>query len=735
MTRSMGVRALLVSAAMFASSVAASAWAGPAAALVGWTAESPGGALTGASLAAVEYGGELHVFGASGSGLAHMVRGGDGTWASQDLDAAMSPASGVVAVVVGADLHVLGRPASGTGLRHTWWSAGSWHFETVDVGASAGTGLGAVGYFGQLQVFGARAGGPGLRQAVFDPGRSRWYFADLDTGGSSGSGVSAGVYWGELHLFGASSAGAGIRHVVYSTALGRWVAQDLEVGTSDGSHASAAFGLGELHVFAPDASGVGLRHAVYVAAAGTWAGQSLGSATAAGVNPVAAFLYGEMHVFDAAPSAAGIGHMVYSPAARDWGREVLDAGASTGSALSVVAMSDRLSMVDAAAGGGMRHVYYTSRPARVTLTGKGWGHGVGMSQHGAAGWARRGASAQDIVLHYFRNTVIGPAPALDQVRVGVTQDQSAVTGAVAQPAAAVCSGSGATIWFQGGFTYRAAGSGGQFSASAGALACTSPVWVNYGAPGGDIYLDNAGHHYRHGTLELSVAPNGLSRGVMVVFAEGGYAALDVYLYGLAEVPSSWPAEALKAQVLAAKSYAAEKISRLGQHRSGCDCALTSTTSDQAYVGFDKESEAGGWGAYWVAAVRAVAGQAINYGGAPIPAYYADSSGGWTENVENVWGGAPAPYLVGVPDPYDGEGNKYATWTASLTWDQLQAALGANPATAVGALYDVSMTGGFGVSGRPLFITIVGSAGTKVVRSTTFASTLKLKSTLFSWTAG
>lgn len=724
----------MILVAVMGSVAVALAGARPSAALVGWSAESPGGTLTGDSLAAVEYAGELHVFGASATGgLAHMVRSAAGSWTSQDLDPGAANGSGVAAVVAGAELHVFAQPASGPGLRHIWWGAGAWHTETVDGGQSAGTGLSAVVYFGQVQVFGARAAGPGLRQAVMDPATRQWFFADLDTAGSSGAGVQAQVLWSELHLFGARLGGPGIRHVVYSPGLGRWLTQDLEVGTSDGARASVAFGLGELHVFAPDASGAGLRHAVYSTAAATWIGQSLGSATAAGVDPVAVFLFGEMHVFDAAPAASGLGHLVYSTSARQWVGQVLDAGASAGSTIAAAAVGARYHVVDTATGGGIRHVYYPSQPSGISITGHGWGHGVGMSQYGAAGWARRGASAQDITLHYYRNTVVGPGPVLDEVRVGLVQDQSRVTGSVAQPSAAVCSGTGAVTWFVGAFSYQQSGGQGSFSGSGGALACATPVWVNYGAPTGDVYVDNAGHHYRHGTLEMSVASNGLARAVMVVFAEAPYSALDVYLYGLGEVPSSWPSAVLQAQALAGRSYAAEKISRLGQHRSGCDCALTASTSDQAYIGYDKESEAGGWGANWVGAVRATAGQTINYAGAPIPAYYAHSSGGWTENVENVWGGSPAPYLVGVPDPYDGEGNTYATWTVSMSWAQVQAALNARSATAVGTLYDISMTGGFGVSGRPLYITIVGSSGTKVVRSATFQSALGLKSTLFAWT--
>lgn len=707
----------------------------PVLAATGWLAESPGGPLDGRALASVLHAGELHVFGTTASGgLGHGVRAGNGTWSSQVLDPGGSSGSDVAVVSVAGELHTFSRPMVGTGVRHVWWGPdAAWHAETLDQAGSAGTALAATAYYGQVQVFGARNGGSGLRQLVLDPSTRAVYVGDVDVGGSSGAtAVTPIVLWGELHLFGAMAAGPGIRQVLFSPALGRWLTQDLEVGTSSGSHVGVAFGLGELHLFAPPATpGGGLRHAVYVTRSGAWLGQDLGSTYTAGANPVAKYAYGELHVFDAAPGAGkpGVGHLVYSVAAQAWLGHGIDAGGSLGTPL-VAPVQDGAFNLFTSADGALRHVRYQPQPAGLTVAGRGWGHGVGMSQYGAAGWARRGASATDIVAHYYRGTALGSAPAFDQLRIGLGHGQSRISGSVAQPSAAVCSGTGAVLWFQGGFSYATSGGVGQVSTPQGSIGCTTPLWVNYGAPNGDVYLDNTARHYRHGTLELSVGDGAASvRAVMVLFAEGAYAALDVYLYGLGEMPSSWPAAALQAQAYAGRSYAAEKVQRLGQHRGGCDCALTATTSDQAYVGYDKEAEAG-YGHLWVAAVRATAGLTVTYGGATIAAYYSASSGGFTENIENVWGGSPLPYLTAVPDPYDAESNPNAVWTKTLSWSQLEAALNATAATAVGTLADVTPGPGTGVSGRPVYMTIRGSGGTKVVRSSVFQAALGLKSTLF-----
>ncbi|MDQ3876616.1 MAG: SpoIID/LytB domain-containing protein, partial [Actinomycetota bacterium] len=118
--------------------------------------------------------------------------------------------------------------------------------------------------------------------------------------------------------------------------------------------------------------------------------------------------------------------------------------------------------------------------------------------------------------------------------------------------------------------------------------------------------------------------------------------LEQYLYGVVplEIGSSGPAEALKTQAVAARSYA------LATRRSG-DFDLYPDTRSQVYGGVRAErSET-------TAAVDATARKVVTYAGKVIAAYYFASSGGRTASVEDVWAGArPIPYLVSVADPYD-----------------------------------------------------------------------------------
>ena len=105
-----------------------------------------------------------------------------------------------------------------------------------------------------------------------------------------------------------------------------------------------------------------------------------------------------------------------------------------------------------------------------------------------------------------------------------------------------------------------------------------------------------------------------------------------YLYGLGEVPSSWPVSAPSRRQASRRTYAFTKAAS-SQHRAVCDCALYASSYDQVYAGWDKEG--GVDGDRWVAAVNQTDGQVVLNGGTTIQAFYMSSSGGYTENNENV----------------------------------------------------------------------------------------------------
>lgn len=144
--------------------------------------------------------------------------------------------------------------------------------------------------------------------------------------------------------------------------------------------------------------------------------------------------------------------------------------------------------------------------------------------------------------------------------------------------------------------------------------------------------------------------------------------VEEYLYGVvpAEMPAYWPAEALKAQAVAARSYV---LAQKGSYASqGFD--VLATQSSQVYRGYDGENPA------TTRAVDETRGIVATYGGRPISAVFHSSSGGYTENSEDVWR-SPVDYLRARPDPFDkNPQNTHYGWSKTCTADQLKEQLAA-----------------------------------------------------------
>jgi SpoIID/LytB domain protein len=202
---------------------------------------------------------------------------------------------------------------------------------------------------------------------------------------------------------------------------------------------------------------------------------------------------------------------------------------------------------------------------------------------------------------------------------------------------------------------------------------------------------------------------------------------EQYLFGLGEVPSSWPMAAMEAQAVAGRTYAFEKISRLGQHQAGCRCGVYASTADQVYAGWDKEAEPGG--ARWRAAVQSTAGRVVTYRGSLIEAFYSSSSGGHTQSNQDAWGGSPIPYLRSVCDPGDfTPANPNRAWTVTLTPTQVGGLISRATGTRLGAgerFVDTARTAG----GRISATTFVGTRGRVRITGGTLASALGLPSPL------
>lgn len=192
-----------------------------------------------------------------------------------------------------------------------------------------------------------------------------------------------------------------------------------------------------------------------------------------------------------------------------------------------------------------------------------------------------------------------------------------------------------------------------------------------------------------------------------------YVNIEDYLYSVlgSEMFPNWPLEALKAQAVAARSYALYKRSI----STNAAYDLGDTTTWQVYKGVESEAPP------THQAVEATAGQVMIYGGKVILAVFHSSSGGHTENVEDVWK-QPLPYLRGVAD-YD-QGAPVFEWTKSFSRNQLSRLI-----SGVGNV--VEMTAERTTpQGRVVTMLVKGDRATKRLSGSDLRNALDLKSTLF-----
>ncbi len=168
-----------------------------------------------------------------------------------------------------------------------------------------------------------------------------------------------------------------------------------------------------------------------------------------------------------------------------------------------------------------------------------------------------------------------------------------------------------------------------------------------------------------------------------------------------EMSNSWPIEALKAQAVAARSYALS----LGTKHSGDHFDICDNTHCQAYSGQTKA------GSNSDAAVEQTTGQVAVYNGRLAQTCYYSSNGGASESSSTVWGGNQAahPYLVGKVDPYEASANVNNDWTRSLTSDVLAARLKAKGCDVGGGVASIAVTS-LTDSGNPKMVTFTGSNG-------------------------
>jgi SpoIID/LytB domain protein len=400
----------------------------------------------------------------------------------------------------------------------------------------------------------------------------------------------------------------------------------------------------------------------------------------------------------------------------------------------------------------------------VVIDGGGWGHGIGMPQWGAQGMAEDGKNYAEILAYWYDGTGLRQAseisPAVPTtVRVGINyvdlgtyveyrpfrwqefsvEQDSGSTGVVTiclpgeeEGSCSVTVDAGVT-WRYGWSDLYFDGNGGCRLTRSGSVkyesqtACdlrmywTDQPHTRIAFPGVDI-----GRTFARGHIAFL--------GPVTVNNQTGFhfnvvLGLDEYILGLAEVPPSWHMEALKAQVVAARTFGAWKARGL---RADCSCNLVWSTSDQAYRGWHNLNEGNpDHGQRWVDAVTGTAGQVVvKTPGSTVIAetYYSSSTGGATENVSEVWGSNQAsyPYLVSRPDPWSA---LYATaptestkirWRHTRTAGQIVDALASGscdsgsgvPFPGLTELLEIEIVA-TNVSGSPKTIRVTGIASGKV----------------------
>jgi SpoIID/LytB domain protein len=399
-------------------------------------------------------------------------------------------------------------------------------------------------------------------------------------------------------------------------------------------------------------------------------------------------------------------------------------------------------------------------PETFTIHGAGWGHGIGMSQYGAHGMGIRGSAASRILAFYYGGARAGSVALPSTIRVGMLQanrDPAAggrlrrvlvsgvpvpgiggsgrirVSGTAPSGRIVRRSLAGQATWSirpeSGGMSVFDLARRRVF----GPTRAGTGVIVRYQtlSPPALLRLHQTGQQLRWGRLDVSLVRD--DRGVLRPRAVA-VIPINLYLRGLAEMPGTFAYAALRAQAIAARSYALVAVQNRGQRWgrgswTGCDCAVYSSVRDQAYAGYAKE--VGFAGRRWVTAVRRTGRWVVRWGARTVQAFYSSSSGGYTSSNAQ-WGSAPLPYFPARRDPYDRGGgahpNPNTSWTVTVSAASLGRRVGMGRAISVREVkprswgYRVSTIAVTGVSaGRLRTVTMTGAE---------FRTALGLKSTKF-----
>ncbi len=378
---------------------------------------------------------------------------------------------------------------------------------------------------------------------------------------------------------------------------------------------------------------------------------------------------------------------------------------------------------DSAAAVSVNQVYRVPANGTFTVRGHGYGHGNGMSQHGAQGAAQRGLNAQQILDFYYPGTVRSTVKA-KRIRVLVSADTT----------------DDVVVRQRSGLRVRDLGAKQTYTLPTGVDAIRWRLrtdtsnrnvveyerdgWQRW-RPGGEAALTGVGEFfsvdgpvtlvtpssevpYRGRLRAAPPSPGSTARDTVNVLP------LDAYVKGVipAEMPALWHKYAVRAQAVAARTYAVhDRNANFKRHYQICD-----TSACQVYKGTTWEHPASS------AAVRATRNQIRTYRGEAAFTQFSASSGGQTSS-----GGFP--YLTSKADPYDNwSGNSHHDWSVKLSAGRIRKAY-----PAIGRLRRVrvvSREGGGQWRGRVESLVLEGSRGKRRISGDEFRSRFGLKSTFF-----
>ena len=328
--------------------------------------------------------------------------------------------------------------------------------------------------------------------------------------------------------------------------------------------------------------------------------------------------------------------------------------------------------------------------SEISVLGKGWGHGVGLSQYGARAMADSGMTADQIISHYFPGTRIRSLDTLtigneifsdeSPIWVGLAQNLKEVIFHIEKGTADLCfdetkvcvatayEGENWKFFSNGsGFCNfaRQAGQGGYilFEPAGSCSASVTPI------SDGIFYIPRKGRSYRDTVLRIRQSD--LSGQLHLV----GQLGIETYTRGVQELPEKWPGETLRAQAIVTRTFIAHKLLQLGSadnfdkwRMDQCACHIYDDDEQQFFGGYTAELGH----IFWIGQVGLSSGKVISHKNKVINAKFTSSTGGRTEDNFSAEGSYYS-YLVSVDDNFSMSlpaSNPYKSWTKKFQRNEL-----------------------------------------------------------------